>query len=378
MSDNGQGRPFPGLTDIHAHPAMNAWLWRRKLERHYWTSSTFNPLSSLTDFKMIRKGRVRVLWSSLHVPEPNFFSFKPLRWLARILPTGRKLLYRTSWTNLLEQMGELERQVAETADIDVAQSNAHLDQIIDRDNIALIHTVEGGHVLSDGLGASDLDGQIERLETLADRGVASLTLAHLFPNDLAGHTNAIPKRLLRITKLDPQLDPTKGLTEVGCEVLEEMVRLRVIPDVMHCNRKSRYQIYELVGDRIPIIASHAGVQSMNNAEYNLDRTDVDAITRSKGLIGVIFMPEWLEEPDPTNGLDAIWRTMATVREWSGSWNAIAIGTDFDGFTDPADDCKSEGELGRVGEMLGTRGLTRAEVEAVLGTNAREVLARGWS
>lgn len=357
---------------------MNAWLWRRKLERHYWTSSTFNPLSSLTDFKMIRKGGVRVLWSSLHVPEANFFSFKPLHWLARILPSGRKLLYRTSWTNLLEQMGELERQVAETTDIDVAQSNADLDRIIDCDNIALIHTVEGGHVLGDGLDANDLDGQIERLETLADRGVASLTLAHLFPNDLAGHTNAIPKRLLRITKLDPQLDPTKGLTELGRGVLEEMVRLGVIPDVMHCNRKSRHQIYELVGDRIPIIASHAGIQSMNDAEYNLDCTDVEAITRSNGLIGVIFMPEWLEEPDPKNGLDAIWRTMATVREWSGSWNAIAIGTDFDGFTDPADDCKSEGELGRVGEMLGSRGLTRAELEAVLGTNAREVLARGWS
>jgi microsomal dipeptidase-like Zn-dependent dipeptidase len=271
----------------------------------------------------------------------------------------------------------LERQVAETPDIDVAQSNADLNQIIDRKNIALIHTVEGGHVLGDGLDANDLDGHIERLQTLADRGVASLTLAHLFPNDLAGHTNAIPQKLLKLTKLNPQADPKKGLTELGRGVLEEMIRLRMIPDIMHCNPKSRHEIYERVNNRIPIIASHAGVQSMNGAEYNLDRTDVKAITRSKGLIGVIFMPEWLKDPDPKDGLDAIWETMATIREWSGSWNAVAIGTDFDGFTDPANDCKSEGELGRVGEILKDRGLTQVEIDAVLGANAREVLARGW-
>ena len=63
----------PGLTDIHAHPAMNAFLWDRDLRRHYWTGGTFDPLASLTDFKMLEQGGVKVLWSSLHVPEQNYF-----------------------------------------------------------------------------------------------------------------------------------------------------------------------------------------------------------------------------------------------------------------------------------------------------------------
>ena len=63
---------FPGLTDIHAHPAMNAFLWDRDLRKHYWTGPKFDPLASLTDFPMLKEGGVKVLWSSLHVPEPDY------------------------------------------------------------------------------------------------------------------------------------------------------------------------------------------------------------------------------------------------------------------------------------------------------------------
>jgi hypothetical protein len=39
------GRALPGLTDIHAHPAMNAFVWDRDLRRHYFTGEAFNPLA---------------------------------------------------------------------------------------------------------------------------------------------------------------------------------------------------------------------------------------------------------------------------------------------------------------------------------------------
>jgi hypothetical protein len=50
MAHNPADDAFPGLTDIHAHPAMNSFLWDRDLRRHYWTGRTFDPLASLTDF----------------------------------------------------------------------------------------------------------------------------------------------------------------------------------------------------------------------------------------------------------------------------------------------------------------------------------------
>jgi microsomal dipeptidase-like Zn-dependent dipeptidase len=69
--------------------------------------------------------------------------------------------------------------------------------------------------------------------------------------------------------------------------------------------------------------------------------------------------------------------MEQVRDWSGSWEHVAIGTDFDGFTDPPDEWNSAKKLPEVREMLEENGLEPADVEAVLGGNARRVLRNGW-
>ena len=359
---------------------MNSWLWHRDLRKHYMAGRHTNPLASLTDFKMLEKGGVKVLWSSLHIPESNYFRCWFLNLLARVLPSGRKLLKRTAWECLLDMMGNIERQVARAGDrFEVVRSNAELDRALAAGKTAFVHTVEGGHVLSDGLEDDDVGGRLARLDQLAERGVASLTIAHLFRNDLAGHANAIPKAMLTIPTcpLDPEVEPARALTNAGEAVVERMAKLGIVPDVTHCTPAARQRVYELAGRDVPVIASHNGVQSLNPEPYNLTEADVHAIRDSGGVVGVIFMPYWLEESHPKPGLDAIWRTMETVREWSGSWEHVAIGTDFDGFTDPPDDCKSAGELPRVREMLEKKGLAPGEVEAVLGGNARRVLQSAW-
>jgi membrane dipeptidase len=371
----------PGLTDIHAHPAMNSFLWDRDLRRHYWTGRAFNPLASLSDFKMLEKGGVKVLWSSLHIPEPEYFRCPLIRFAAHFFRGGRKLLKLNAWECLLAQMANMERQVSRADDrFALARSNAELDGVLAAGKAAIVHTVEGGHVLSAGLEDGDVAGRIARLEQLAERGVASLTLAHLFRNDLAGHANAIPaaQQSMPLCKLDPQVDLERGLTPHGRAVVERMVELRMIPDVAHCTPVARRELYELVSNRIPIVASHVGVQSMNPEPYNLEEADVRAIADSGGVVGVIFMPHWLVEVDPGPGLDAIWQTMEVVRGWSGgSWDHVAIGTDFDGFTDPPDDCDSAAKLPVIQEMLEEKGVSGEDTDAVLGGNARRVLREGW-
>jgi membrane dipeptidase len=379
MNDS-PGDGFPGLTDIHAHPAMNAFLWDRDLRRHYFTGKTFNPLASLTDFKMLEKGKVKVLWSSLHVPEPPYFRNPAIRFAAHFTGGGRRLLKQNAWECLLIMMAEMERQVARSGDrLEIAHSNGELDRALAAGKTAIVHTAEGGHLLDADLHEDDVEGRLQRLEKLARRGVASLTIAHLFRNDLAGHAEGIPKEQHKILfwHLDTEVDEKRGLTRAGKAVVERMVELRMIPDVTHCTPTSRREIYELVDNRTPIVASHIGVRTMNDVTYNLDEADVRAIAASGGVVGVIFMPYWLDKSHPGPGLDAIWRTMETVRRWSGSWNHVAIGTDFDGFTDPPDDCHSEAELPSVRTMLESKGLPTEDVEAVLGTNARRVLREGW-
>jgi microsomal dipeptidase-like Zn-dependent dipeptidase len=369
-----------GLTDIHAHPAMNAFLWDRDLRRHYGTGGgAFNPLASLSDFPMLTRGGVRVLWSALHVPEKEFLSVLPIRLLARTTSGGRMLLARNAWECLLAMHAEMERQVARAdARFVVVTSNAELDAAVAADRVAILHTVEGGHVLGAGLDADDVHGRLVRVDELAERGVASMTLAHLFPNELAGHADGIPASPFRRLLPDARVDLSRGLSDVGRAVVERMVARRMVVDVAHCTAVARAEVYDLVGGRAPVIATHVGLRELNpSAPYDLDESDVRAIAASSGVVGVIFMPYWLDARHPKNGLDAIWRTMERVREWTGSWDHLAIGTDFDGFTDPPDDCRSAGELPRVRDMLADRGLSDSDLDAVLGGNARRVLRDGW-
>jgi membrane dipeptidase len=382
MTDN-TGIAFPGLTDIHVHPAMNAFFWDRNLRRHYFTYDKFCPLASLSDFKMLKEGDVKVIWSVLHVPEEDYFRNPAIRLLGHVTKGGRTMLKLTAWEAMLRMMSEMEWQVARAGkEFTVARTNADLEAALAAGKRAVIHTVEGGHMLSAGLADGDLASRLTRLETLARRGVASLTIAHLFRNDLAGHSECIPPEQHKILfwRLDTGVDDRLGLTAMGKEVVKAMAspEIRIIPDVTHCSPVSRKQIYELVGDKIPIVATHTGVQSLNPAPVNLSEGDVKAIADSGGVVGVIFMPFWLKEEDPGPGLEAIWETMKQINDWSGGkWEHVAIGTDFDGFTDPPDDCTSAKELPSVAAMLETKGLDKTEIEAVLGTNARRVLHDGW-
>ncbi len=382
MSDNS-GIAFPGITDIHTHPAMNAFFWDRDLRRHSFTSKRFCPLASLSDFQMLREGDVRTIWSVLHVPEEDYFRNPAIRLLGHVTKGGRTMLKLNAWEAMLRMMSEMEWQVARTnGEFTVVRDNSQLDAALAAGRRAVIHTVEGGHMLSAGLPDGDVASRLTRLETLARRGVASLTIAHLFRNDLAGHSECIPPKQHKILfwRLDTGVDDSLGLTRIGKEVVEAMAapEIRIIPDVTHCSPVSRRQVYELVGDKIPIVATHIGVQALNPVPVNLDKEDVEAIAASGGVVGVIFMPYWLKREHPGPGREAIWETMEQINDWSGgNWRHVAIGTDFDGFTDPPDDWTSAKELPGVRAMLEQNGLGRAEIEAVLGTNARRVLRDGW-
>jgi microsomal dipeptidase-like Zn-dependent dipeptidase len=152
----------------------------------------------------------------------------------------------------------------------------------------------------------------------------------------------------------------------------------MIVDVTHCTPDARAAIFGEVGSSRPVVATHAGVQRLNPDAYNLADDELREVARRNGLVGVIFMTYWLQQPHPPrDGLDLIWRTLEHVHTVTGSFDHVALGTDFDGFTDPPDDVRDASMLPAVTRTLLERGMTESDVKKVLGGNAQRVLAAGW-
>lgn len=360
------------LTDVHAHPSLKTYLFNRDIRRHYRAGRRFNPLGTRTDLPSLRQGGVRVAWAAHYVPElPMFEQSRLTRLTARLLcPPYRGGFDRCVWLRLQDMMDQFEQQVADAApQAAIATSVAQLKATVAEDRIAFVHTIEGGHVLQ---------GDVDRLAVLAQRGVAMLTLAHFFPNGLAAQARCVPQEgwIARLSPYDfPDAD--QPLTDFGSSVLRAMASLGMIADLTHCTPEARRAIYDAVQGDMPLVASHVGCRQLCDQPYNLDQHDVDAIVAGGGAIGVIFMPFHLNGKLNDDGIEAICRTMMTLHDMAGSWDHVMIGTDFDGFTVPPLGLHNPRLMGKLTQRLLDAGVTRQDMLKILGGNALRVLEKGW-
>jgi len=158
-----------------------------------------------------------------------------------------------------------------------------------------------------------------------------------------------------------------------------MLAEHMIVDITHCNPDARQSVYAEVARARPIVASHIGVKRYRDDPYNLVDEELQEIRETGGVVGVIFMPYWLSS-DPADhdaGLPIIWKTIEHIHNVTGSWDYVALGTDFDGFTDPPDDIRDASQLGSVTRMLHDRGVPEDGIKKILGGNAMRVLRSGW-
>jgi membrane dipeptidase len=360
------------LTDIHVHASLKAYLYRRNLWRHYWSGKAWDPFSSRSDFKMLARGGVGVVWVAHYLPERELLSDCLLiRFVARLTGLHDKLMTGSMLSRQLEMLDAMEREIQRRPErAELALSAADVLRIREAGKIAIVHTVEGTHVL---------ERDPENLEILARRGVALLTLAHFYPSGVTAHVDGIPKDMFirKVCDFKFGAGGSPPLTDVGRAVLGKLKTLPMIVDVSHCTPEARQAVYaELSGAR-PIMATHVGVTRYRPDPYNLDDDEIREIARTGGAVGVVFISYWLDEQHPKKGLPAIWKTVEHIHNVTGSWDHIVLGTDFDGFTDPPDDVRDASHLGRVTAMLLDRGVPEPDVMKILGGNAQRVLEAGW-
>lgn len=367
------------IVDLHAHPSLKVSLFNRVLTKRVGAARDFDPFGVRTDFGDLRCGGVDVLLSTVYAPERGILQeCRFIRALRFAMPrTWRKTFGQGYFEVAMDMIRAMEGQVQEARDAETGEPLARmvcsvreLDELLDEGDgrpIGVIHNIEGAHTL---------EGDLDNLQRLFDRGVAYLTLAHFYENEAVCPCFPYPESVQKFGCFTGGRNLALGLKEFGEQVIEKMIELGMILDIVHCTPPARKRIYDIVGDRLPLIASHVGAYEINPSPYNLKDWEIKKIADSGGVVGVIFMNYWLMPHETKRGLNFIARTLEHFVEVGGI-DHVAIGSDFDGFTDPPDDLKDASQFDRLTQRLIAEEYSQEEIEKIWGGNVLRVLREGW-
>lgn len=216
-------------------------------------------------------------------------------------------------------------------------------------------------------GAEAIDPQLEALDQWHAAGLRSLGPVWSRANEFAhGVPFAFPST--------PDIGP--GLTDAGIALVRRCAELGILVDLSHLNEAGFWDAARLEAG--PLVASHSGAHALCPASRNLTDAQLDAIAASGGLVGIVFATAFLR-PDfadtPETPLALIVDHVRYVAERIGPQH-VALGSDFDGATVPAELGDVAG-LPKLVEALRHGGFGEDELAAICWHNWRRALAAWW-
>jgi membrane dipeptidase len=250
----------------------------------------------------------------------------------------------------LEREGHI--RVARTiADVDAAHDDASSPPV------AVLHLE----------GAEAIDPELETLDAWYAAGLRSL-------GPVWSRANAFAHGVPFVFPSSPDIGP--GLTDAGRALVSRCAELGILVDLSHLNEAGFWDVAR--ADAGPLVASHSGAHSICPASRNLTDAQLDAIGDSGGLVGTVFATAFLR-PDFGDNPDTPLRLIAEharyVADRIGSEH-VALGSDFDGATIPAELGDAAGLPGLV-QALREVGFDETEVAAICWHNWRRALATWW-
>jgi microsomal dipeptidase-like Zn-dependent dipeptidase len=337
------------IVDLHAHFPMHL-MPREQADTHAWVlkpwpgspwrSAILQVLSKLFNYQgpggdpgvtvdLMKQGNVGAALSVLYAP------FDEMDLSAPYGAPPRSQYVKS----LRDQMDLVESTIAADAqNAAMARNPQQLKDVMDSGRVAIVHCVEGAFAL--GADETEIAATVEEF---AGRGVAYVTLAHLFYRGVAQNAPALPFLPDPLYKLVfPQKGDDKGLTPLGEAAVRAMVAHKVLVDVTHMNDlaiEDTLTLLDQTGERPPVIASHIACR-LGKAGYNLSDDAIREIGDRGGVIGVIACEHWAADGRKTpktfnESVDLICEHIERVRKVTKSDASVAIGTDLDGYIKPA-------------------------------------------
>lgn len=195
------------------------------------------------------------------------------------------------------------REMEKNADAVVfCRTAADLKAVREQKKTGAILTVEGGAAAG---------GSLDRLKYMADCGVKVITLTWNASGDF-GDGAGVPS--------------PKGITEFGRLAVKEMERLHIAVDVSHASEKLFYDVAACTEK--PFIATHSNARALCDHPRNLTDEQFQVIRDRGGLVGVTFVPKFLNASGKA-GIDDVIRHIDHFLSFGGE-KCLAFGSDFDG------------------------------------------------
>ncbi|MGE5636366.1 MAG: dipeptidase [Nocardioidaceae bacterium] len=381
------------IVDLHAHYPMHllppreadtqAWVLER-WPGSAWRSALLEVLSRLFNYQgpgggpgvtvdLMREGNVGAALSVLYAPFDEMDLHEPYG----APPRSRYV------ESLRRQMQIVEDEVGREAALgraELARNPATLDAAIEAGRVAIVHCVEGGFAL--GADEAEIAATVKEF---ARRGVAYITLAHLFYRGVAQNAPALPFVPDPLYKLVFPQKGSSGLSRLGVAAVRAMVEHHVLVDITHMNERAIDHTLRLLGEtgeNPPLIASHIACRLNGGADYNLSDEVIEEIGRRGGVIGVIACEHWANDGLPKakdfgDSVKAICEHIDRIRKVTGSDDHVAIGSDLDGYIKPAlPGLEHEGRMRALGEALAER-YGEALAERFCSGNVLDLLRRYW-
>jgi membrane dipeptidase len=251
-------------------------------------------------------------------------------------------------------VGALVARLHRVNGVRIVRDVADLDACLAGDGLGAILHMEG---------AEAIDPELAMLEVWYAAGLRSLGPVWSRANAF-GH--GVPFRF----PSSPDTGP--GLTPAGIALVRRCAELGIAVDVSHLNAAGFWDVAREYDG--PLIASHSGVHALCPSARNLTDDQLDAVD----LVGINFDTGSLRADggdDADTPVERIAEHARYVADRIGV-DHVALGSDFDGATMPAEVSDASG-LPRVLEALGGAGFDAPEVDQIASGNWRRVLAAAW-
>jgi len=166
-----------------------------------------------------------------------------------------------------------------------------------------------------------------------------------------------------------------GLSADGRRLLEVMADLRLILDLTHMSETAAFQSLDAYDG--PVVATHANARDLVPTERQLGDRQIRLIGERDGMIGCVLFNAFLRagyrkgDGKATVTLDDVVAHIDHICQLIGDARHAGIGSDFDGGFGAADiptPLDSIADLHLIGDALGEKGYSPADVAGIMGGN----------